>query len=52
MNEIRVLIIDDDKTLTELLAEHLESTGYKATVANNAKEGLEIALDEIDTHTP
>lgn len=47
MNEIRVLIIDDDKTLTELLAEHLESTGYKATVANNAKEGLEIALDEI-----
>lgn len=41
-----VLLIDDDETLLELLAEHVRTAGYKALTANNGRSGLQIAADE------
>ncbi len=38
----RVLIIEDDKAVSESMAELLSFEGYDTKVANNGKEGLEI----------
>lgn len=37
----RILIIDDETMLTEMLADHFEMEGYSPTVANSAKEALD-----------
>jgi signal transduction histidine kinase/CheY-like chemotaxis protein len=37
----RVLIIDDEKDLCQLLSEYLKSKGYETAVAYNGEEGLE-----------
>lgn len=45
---IRILIIDDDKTIRENTAELLELEGYSTFTASNGKKGLEI----IRLHLP
>lgn len=40
MADQRILLIDDDLTLLELLAEHLEAAGYLPLTANNGCDGL------------
>ena len=40
----RLLIIDDDPILTEPLARRLGTRGFTVTVADNGREGLELAL--------
>lgn len=37
----RILIIDDETMLTEMLADHFEMEGYSPIVANSAKEALD-----------
>jgi DNA-binding response OmpR family regulator len=37
----KILIIDDEKMLTELLADHFEAEGYFPYIANNGKEALD-----------
>lgn len=41
--DIRVLVIDDDVTLANLLCMLLEKDGYQATVTNSGEEGLRVA---------
>jgi DNA-binding response OmpR family regulator len=40
----RLLIVDDDRELTELVAEYLESEDFAVEVANNGADGLRRAL--------
>ncbi len=48
MNE-RILIIDDEETLSYFLRESLEENGYQAVVAHTAREGLEVVTrQQID----
>jgi DNA-binding response OmpR family regulator len=42
----RILIIDDDKDLTEMLAEYLVPEGFEVEVAHNGEAGLSRALAE------
>lgn len=46
MSSKLILIIDDDETLLELLAEHIQSAGYHTLTANNGQQGLQLALDD------
>ena len=36
----KILLVDDDLALTEMLSELLQTEGYEAIVANNGSEGL------------
>ena len=36
----KVLIVDDEKMLTELLSSHLQRCGYEAFVAENAEQTI------------
>lgn len=40
--EIKILIVDDEKNILEALKTHLELDGYSVDVADTAKEGLEL----------
>lgn len=49
MDKIRILLIDDDEILLELLADHIRVAGYEPLVANSGSEGLHLATThEID----
>jgi len=41
----RILIIDDDDTIREVLAEYFESMGYGVTEANNGRVALEKQME-------
>jgi DNA-binding NtrC family response regulator len=48
-NMISVLVIDDEKSFTEEMQELLQNKGYKAFIANTARQGLNILKSqEID----
>jgi two-component system KDP operon response regulator KdpE len=40
-----ILLIDDDVTLLELLAEHLQMAGYRPIVAEDGQRGLRLAVE-------
>ncbi|MGV8058104.1 MAG: response regulator [Smithellaceae bacterium] len=40
-----ILVIDDDQTLCELLAEYLTNEGFRIDLAHNGREGIVKALD-------
>ncbi len=46
MSEKKVLLIDDDEVLLDLLSDHITQAGYHPLVANNGKLGLRLATDE------
>lgn len=46
MEAIKILVIDDDKEIAELVEIHLVSEGYKVWKANNAIEGLKLLGEE------
>lgn len=41
----RVLVVDDQKTITDLLADVLETAGYLVTTASNGKQGIRALFD-------
>jgi CheY-like chemotaxis protein len=43
----KVLVVDDNRTLTKWLDKRLSAEGYAVLTAENGKEGLEIASREI-----
>ena len=43
---IRVLVVDDDKTLLRFLKEYLEREGYEVFTADRGTKGLRIFYDE------
>ncbi|MBQ1687723.1 MAG: response regulator transcription factor [Lachnospiraceae bacterium] len=42
----KILVVDDDKTIADLVEIHLVSEGYGVLKANNAKDGLELFYAE------
>jgi two-component system KDP operon response regulator KdpE len=40
-----ILMIDDDRTLLELLSDHLQVSGYRTLTANDGPSGLRMALE-------
>ncbi|CAM2785263.1 response regulator transcription factor [Salinicoccus roseus] len=45
-HNIKVLIVEDDPTIVELLALYLEKSGYGILVARDGEEGLAKYYDE------
>ncbi len=45
MTHQTILLIDDDKTLLELLSGHLETAGYHPLLANDGPSGLRLATE-------
>jgi len=46
MNKTKILVIDDEKGLREMLVYSLSSRGYAVTTAENGREGVEKARAE------
>ena len=46
MNTHRLLLIDDDRTLTSLLGDQLRSVGYAIEVANDGDQGLQRVMGQ------
>jgi len=46
LNSIRILLIEDEKNIFELIKYNLEKEGFKITWAEDGKKGLEIFLKE------
>ncbi|MCK9203672.1 MAG: sigma-54 dependent transcriptional regulator [Bacteroidales bacterium] len=46
MNNLKVLILDDEKQFTEELAEFFRNTGFEALIANTGEEGFAILKRE------
>ena len=40
----KILVVDDDRTITVLLKKYLEKNGYEVTAMNEASKGLEHAM--------
>ncbi|MCK5179933.1 MAG: response regulator, partial [Candidatus Omnitrophica bacterium] len=40
----KILVVDDDRTITVLIKKYLEKNGYEVTAINEASEGLEFAM--------
>ncbi len=49
MAETRILVVDDEKEIADLIEIYLVSDGYKVLKANNAEEGLAI-LEKEEVH--
>lgn len=43
MNQKKILLIDDEEDILELLSYNLEKEGYIVTTANNGNEGIQKA---------
>lgn len=53
MSDIKILIVDDEKDLLDLLAEDIESLGFYTVKANNGLEAFEILKkNKADKHSP
>ena len=42
MNETRILVVDDEEDLCEILKFNLENEGYEVDTANSAEEALKM----------
>jgi CheY-like chemotaxis protein len=42
----KILVIDDDKDFTKLLAIQLQAKDYKVVISNEGEEGFQMVLDE------
>ena len=48
MNEYRILVVDDENDLCEILKFNLEMEGYKVDTANSAEEALKLDLTQYN----
>lgn len=46
MDTRRILLIDDDETLLELLGDHIRVAGYNCLMATGGREGLRLTFEE------
>ena len=44
MNEYRILVVDDEEDLCEILKFNLENEGYVVDTANSAEEALKLDI--------
>lgn len=47
MNTVKVLVVDDEQDICEILKFNLESEGYEVTMANSAEEALMLPLEQF-----
>lgn len=47
---MRILVVEDEKSIAGFIKDGLEEEGYAVDVAYNGKEGLEMALQNIDEY--
>lgn len=47
MNDKTILLIDDDQTLLELLADQIRMAGYRPLLAYSGREGLHLAMSAL-----
>ena len=47
MSVIKILVVDDEPDILEILAYNLQKEGYRVLTARNGKEGLEVAAKEL-----
>ena len=43
---VRILLVEDDETLLDLISEYLSENGYDVTNSNNAKDALDLAYEQ------
>ena len=48
MNDYRILVVDDEEDLCEILKFNLETEGYEVETANSAEEALEMDIASFD----
>ena len=48
MNQYRILVVDDEEDLCEILKFNLENEGYKVDTANSAEEALKMDISSYD----
>ena len=48
MNNYRILVVDDEEDLCEILKFNLENEGYEVDTANSAEEALQMAICKYD----
>lgn len=48
MNEIRILVVDDEEDLCEILKFNLENEGYEVDTANSAEEALKLDISSYN----
>ena len=46
MNDYRILVVDDEEDLCEILKFNLENEGYRVDTANSAEEALKLNLPQ------
>ena len=46
MNDYRILVVDDEEDLCEILKFNLENEGYEVDTANSAEEALKMDLPQ------
>ena len=44
----KILIVDDEKMMTELLSDHLRDCGYEAITANSGREAIKLLQKKLD----
>ena len=47
MNDYRILVVDDEEDLCEILKFNLENEGYEVDTANSAEEALKMNIGKI-----
>ena len=47
---MRILLVEDETAIANFIAEGLEEEGFAVDVAHNGKEGLRLALDNLDDY--
>lgn len=48
MNEYRILVVDDEEDLCEILKFNLENEGYEVDTANSAEDALKMDISTYD----
>lgn len=47
LNAMRILVVEDETSIANFIQDGLEEEGYAVDVADNGKQGLQLALDNI-----
>ena len=50
MNEYRILVVDDEEDLCEILKFNLENEGYEVDTANSAEDALKMDISTYDRY--
>ena len=48
MNNSRILVVDDEEDLCEILKFNLENEGYEVDTANSAEEALKLEISKYN----